>query len=140
MLLGGITANAQSVVQTVNSGAIEGPNASVSVGEIVVTPTSPNQSTSGLIGILAQNQTLSVPQLELTDYITVYPNPTTSGIFFRSQKSLAGETLSVVSITGQEVWHSSLTNEGSVDLSALSPGVYVVRLASINKTFKIVKN
>ncbi|HLN96199.1 MAG TPA: T9SS type A sorting domain-containing protein [Flavobacterium sp.] len=136
----GCVAYGQSVVQAVNSGAVIGTASSVSVGEIVVVPQNTNQSASGLIGILAQNQALSVDQLDVADGITVYPNPTTSGIFFKSQKSLAGEPLSVVSLTGQEVWHSSLTNEGSVDLSALSPGVYVVRLESINKTFKIVKN
>ncbi len=135
----GCVSYGQSVVQVVNSGSVIGTATSVSVGEIVI-PQNTNQSASGIIGILAQNQTLSVPQLDLAGGITVYPNPTTSGIFFKSQKSLAGETLSVVSLTGQEVLRKSISNEGGVDLAALLPGVYIVRLESNNKTFKIVKN
>lgn len=139
-LLFGCFAHGQSVIQTVNSGSVIGTASFVSVGEIVVVPQNPSQSSSGLIGILAQNQNLSVEQLDLADGITVYPNPTTAGIFFKSRQSLSGETVLVLSLTGQEVLRRNISSEGAIDLISLTPGVYVVRLQSNNQTFKIVKN
>jgi len=139
-LLIGIGANAQSIIQSVNSGAVVGTNSAISVGEIVVNPASPNQSASGLIGILAQNQMLSVEQLDLAEGVSVYPNPTTAGLFFKSKTPLTGEAISVVSPNGQEVLRRKVSSDGGVDLTLLTPGVYIVRLESKNKTFKIVKN
>lgn len=140
-ILTGCAANAQSVIQTVNSGSILGTASSVSVGEIVVVPQNQNQSQSGLIGIMAQTQSLAVPSLELSDRITVYPNPTVAGIFFKSETSLEGRSVSVFTVTGQLVSEKKITSENGVDLSQLAAGTYLVRFSDgKNKTFKIVKN
>lgn len=140
LLIVGISSNAQSVIQSVNSGSIISPGSSVSIGEIVVVPTNPNQSSSGLIGILTQTQ-LEVKELELTERIKVYPNPTTSVIYFETETNLADEKISVFNLAGQLVSESKITANNALDLSALSTGVYLIQFSNKNiKPFKIIKH
>ena len=121
--------NAQSVVQTVNSGSVISARSSISVGEIIVVPENQTQSNSGIIGILATTQEmLEVPQFEIAKNIIVYPNPTISKIFFETKESLTNETISVFSNSGQKVLTSKLTSDNSLDLTALSSGIYVIQL------------
>ena len=78
--------NAQTI-QTVNSGSLIASNSSISIGEIFVTPQTPNlSSASGIIGILTQvnNQNLEIKSLDLSKTITVYPNPTASLLTFNN--------------------------------------------------------
>lgn len=140
-LIGTLSASSQSVIQSVNSGSIIGTSSSVSVGEIVVVPVNQSQSSSGIIGILAQvNQTLEVPQLELSETITVYPNPTTSTVFFKTDTNLAEEKVSIFNISGQLVSQKRITGDNALDLSELTTGVYLIQFINKNiHSFKIIK-
>lgn len=132
----------QSTIQSVNSGSIITANSSVSIGEIVVNPVNQNQSSSGLIGILAQvnEQTLEVPEYELADDIIVSPNPTVASIQFKSEINLANENVAVYTTTGQLVSEKKIQSDNSVDLSELSSGIYIIQLATDSKkSFKIIK-
>lgn len=134
--------SAQTLVQSVNSGSLITTSSSVSIGEIVVVPANPNQTSSGLIAILAQStQTLEVPHLELAQNLTVYPNPTVSQIFFSSSETLSGKAVSVFNTSGQEVLKQAVSAENSIDLQSLPQGVYLIRFADkkIN-SFKIIKH
>ena len=136
-----LSANSQSVIQSVNSGSIISSSSSVSIGEIVVVPVNQTQSSSGIIGIFAQvNQTLEVPQLELSEKITVFPNPTMAMIYFQTEISLTDERISIFNLSGQLVSQKQITAENALDLSELSTGVYLIRFTnkSIN-SFKIIK-
>jgi hypothetical protein len=134
-----LISSSQSTIQTVNSGSIIGTLGSVSVGEIVVVPVNQSSSSSGIIGILVQ--TLEVPQLELSEKITVYPNPTTSSIYFQTTTSLLNEKVSIFKLSGQLVSQKQITNENALDLSELSTGVYLIQFANKNiKSFKIIKH
>ena len=139
-LIAGFSASSQSVIQSVNSGSIISSSSSVSIGEIVVVPTTQTQSSSGIIGILTQTQ-LEVPQLEIGAKITVYPNPTAAMIYFQTDTNLAEETVSVFTISGQLISQKQLTNSNSLDLSELPSGVYLIRFANKNiNPFKIIKH
>jgi len=134
---------AQSTIQSVNSGSIITASSSVSIGEIVVNPVNQNQSSSGLIGILAQvnEQTLEVPEYELADDIIVSPNPTVASIQFKSEINLANENVAVYTTTGQLVSEMKIQSDNSVDLSELSSGIYIIQLATDSKkSFKIIKH
>ncbi|MGC4040177.1 MAG: T9SS type A sorting domain-containing protein [Flavobacterium sp.] len=134
------SANSQSVVQSVNSGSIISPGSSVSIGEIVVVPANQNQASSGIIGILTQTQ-LEVTQLELSEKITVYPNPTTSIIYFQTGTHLADEKISVFNVSGQLVSQKNISGENALDLSELSTGIYLIQFTNKNiKPFKIIKH
>lgn len=134
---------AQSTIQSVNSGSIITANSSVSIGEIVVNPVNQNQSSSGLIGILAQvnEQTLEVPEYELADDIIVSPNPTVASIQFKSETNLMNENVAVYNTNGQLVSEKKIQSDNSVDLSELSSGIYIIQLTSDSKkSFKIIKH
>jgi len=136
-----ISIRSQSIVQTLNSGSIIGASSSISVGEIVVAPVNQSQSSSGIIGILAQvNQTLEVPQLDLSQTITVYPNPTTSTLIFKTDTNLSNEKVSVFNLSGQLISEKQITGENALDLSELSSGVYLIQFKNRNiNSFKIIK-
>jgi Secretion system C-terminal sorting domain len=143
LLLNTLLNYAQSTIQSVNSGSLITANSSVSIGEIVVNPVNQNQSSSGLIGILAQvnQQTLEVSQFELADDIIVSPNPTVASIQFRGGINLANENVAVYNTNGQLVSEKKIQSDNSVDLSELSSGIYIIQLTSDSKkSFKIIKH
>lgn len=133
---------AQTAIQSVNSGALITAGSSVSIGEIVVVPANENQTSSGLIAILAQSsQTLEVPELELAQNLKVYPNPTVSQIFFSGELDLSGKTVSVFNASGQQVLKSAVAADNSLNLQSLSQGIYLIQFEDKNiKTFKIIKH
>jgi hypothetical protein len=138
-LIAGISASSQSVIQSVNSGSIISTGSSVSIGEIVVIPENQTQSSSGIIGILTQTQ-LEVPQLELSERITVFPNPATAMIYFQTDRSLVDEKLSIFNLSGQLIAQKQITDGNALDLSELSTGVYLIRFTNKNiNPFKIIK-
>jgi len=139
-LIAGFTACSQSVIQSVNSGSIISPTSAVSIGEIVVVPQNQTQSSSGIIGILTQTQ-LEVPELELSDKITVYPNPTTSVVYFQTEADLGNEKISVFNLSGQLVSQKQITADNALDLSELSTGIYLIQFTNKNiNSFKIIKH
>ncbi|WP_445454143.1 T9SS type A sorting domain-containing protein [Flavobacterium sp. 25HG05S-40] len=139
VLITGLSASSQSVIQSVNSGSVISPSSSVSVGEIVVVPENQTQSSSGIIGILTQTQ-LEVPELELSDKITVYPNPSTSVIYFQTEVNLGDEKISIFNVSGQLVAQKQITSDNALDLSELSNGIYLIQFTNKNvKSFKIIK-
>ncbi|WP_162128542.1 T9SS type A sorting domain-containing protein [Flavobacterium phycosphaerae] len=136
------SASSQSVIQSVNSGSVIAANSSISVGEIVVVPQNQNQSSTGIIGLLAQTQqTLEVPQLELSAKIKVFPNPTTSAVYFETATKLTDEKVSIYTTSGQLVSEKKIGTDNSLDLSALQTGVYLIQFSSKNiNSFKIIKH
>lgn len=137
----GLVCQAQSVIQTVNSGSVIASKSSVSIGEIVVN--AQNQSNSGLIGILAQinAQTLEVSQYELADNMIVYPNPTVSKVFFQTDRNLKNKSVSVYNNTGQLVVEKQINSDNSLDLNELASGIYLIQFSDKNiKSFKIIKH
>ena len=136
-----ISVNSQSVIQSVNSGSIVGSNSSVSIGEIVVVPVNQSQSSSGIIGIFAQvTNPLEVTHLELSEKITVYPNPTTASIYFQTDTNLVDEKISIFNLSGQLISQKQITDDNALDLSELSTGVYLIQFTNKNiNSFKIIK-
>ncbi len=137
-----LTATSQSLIQSVNSGSIVALNSCVSVGEIVIVPQNQTQSSSGLIGILAQTQQqLEIPQLELSNRIKVFPNPTTATVNFVTETNLTDENISVYNLSGQLITQKKLTSDKSLDLSDLASGVYLIQFTNKNiNSFKIIKH
>lgn len=128
--------SAQSVVQSINSGGFVSSVSSISVGEIIV-----DNSPTGLIGIVAQinEQLLEVPQFEVSNTITVYPNPTSELIYFESNENLSNESISIYNVAGQIVLQKNIDNN-TVDLSRLVKGQYFIQFQNKkNKSFQIIK-
>jgi hypothetical protein len=137
-----LTAASQTVIQSVNSGSVIAASSSVSVGEIVIVPENQVQSSSGIIGILAQTQQpLEVPQLALSQNITVFPNPTATAIYFQTDLTLRDEKVSIFTLSGQLIREQSVAADNSIDLSSLSSGTYFIQFHNKNiNSFKIIKH
>lgn len=131
--------NAQSVIQSVNSGSVVSASSSVSIGEIVVVPENTSQSITGIIGILTQvnAQTLEVAQFDVSENVTAFPNPTTSKLFFESTRNLTNQRVLIYNELGQMVAEKSIDAKNSLDLESLSTGIYTVQFN--NKQFKSLK-
>lgn len=141
LLLISFSGNSQSVIQSVNSGSIISSSSSVSIGEIVVVPQNQNQSNSGIIGLLAQTQQpLEVPQLALNGKITVFPNPTTATVYFKTETNLLNEKVSIYNLSGKLISKKQITANDALDLTDLQAGVYLIQFNN-NKinSFKIIK-
>lgn len=134
--------NGQNLVQSINSGAIIGSTSSVSVGEIFVNPENENNSSSGIISILAtiNQETLTTPELNISENISVYPNPTTASIHFKADTDLENEKIFIYSNSGKLVKKTTINSSNSIDLSEFSTGIYFIQFES-NKynSFKIIK-
>ncbi len=140
-LIVAISGSSQTLLQSVNSGSIIGSGSAVSVGEIFVAPDNQSQPSSGLIGILAQvNNPLEVPQLELSEKITVFPNPTTAVIYFQTDINLTDEKIAIFNVSGQLISEKKMDAGNALDLSELSTGIYLIRFENKNiSSFKIIK-
>ena len=141
-ILIGPLCQAQSLVQTINSGSLISGGTMASIGEIVVIPETATQSASGIIGILAQNNaTLEVASFGISPEITVYPNPTTAAIFFKTNENLSGKKMAIYSNDGKLVGEQMVDHTNSLDLQGLPTGIYIIRTTDKNlKSFKIIKH
>lgn len=138
----GSLCQAQSLVQTINSGSIISGGTMASVGEIVVVSETATQSASGIIGILAQNNAmLEVASFEMSTEITAYPNPTTAAIFFNTKENLLGQKMAIYANDGKLVCEKVIDHANSLDLQGLPAGIYFIRATDKKlKSFKIIKH
>jgi len=65
--------------------------------------------------------------------ISVYPNPAFDKL---TVKGLSKFNAALYDICGKEVLNVNKTNDNSIDVSSLKPGVYMVQLKSAGKTYK----
>lgn len=130
----------QSVIGSVNTGAVSNNNLVYTVGEIFVNPTStPNEANSGLIGALSRIEFFVTginEQLTSTD-LRVFPNPTTGSVFFQSPDNDSFQQIMIYDQTGQLLIQQN--KAASIDLSTLPKGMYTITTdnSKIN-SFKIV--
>lgn len=77
-----------------------------------------------------------ISEIQITNEIVVYPNPTTDYLFVNSEEEI---TLRLFSIDGTQVL---LKKDNRIDLTGLSQGIYFLEVLThtINKKIKIIKN
>ena len=101
---------------------------------------------SGLVNVVqnpAINEVLTVveslstaaPDFPGTPGIHVFPNPSAGELYLQGNFDMVGSVYSVLDITGKRVLGGTLMN-GPLDVSALSPGTYLVRIDSPIGTFE----
>ena len=81
--------------------------------------------------------TLSVEE-NTKDKISIYPNPTTSNLYFKGQIT-NDLNVSVYDVLGKRVINSTVKLDQVLDVSKLSNGVYTLKLSDNNITYKFVK-
>lgn len=98
-----------------------------------------NFAEQGTFSLRLSNPSLGVGSFDTADFQT-YPNPVTDILNISYNKNITN--VSVFNLLGQEVFSkTSTTNISQIDLSNLSKGAYMVKVASedLVKTIKIVK-
>ena len=142
MVFFSLEANSQSTIGSTNSGAFSGPNFMYSVGEIYVLPdTNPDESNSGLMGILYQVvfNVSGLDEMMFTDDFRAYPNPTNKMLYFNIDSKSEVKNIFVLDINGKLIYTTDIS-ENTIDFSNLSSGIYFVKtnVDSIS-ALKIVK-
>ena len=76
-----------------------------------------------------------------SDYISIFPNPTTSIITVKSSLELIGKEYIIYDQLGKEVMSGIITSEETeIDLSNISEGVYLFKVGTdMQESFKIIK-
>jgi len=70
---------------------------------------------------------------------TIYPNPVSDKLLFKSSIVASIESVRMINMLGQNVWDTSKITEDGVSISHLTPGIYTVQLAKKDKTTQSVK-
>ncbi len=132
----------QSVISSVNTGAVSNTNLIYSVGEIFVNPTTnPNDANSGLIGALSRIEFFVTGLNEniMSNDLRVFPNPTTNSIYLQTSDMNSFQQVFVYDNTGRLVVHQN-TPTTSIDLTHLSNGIYTILTDNTKiNSFKIIK-
>lgn len=92
---------------------------------------------------LLREVSLGVSKNELAQAIKIFPNPTTSKVFF-DNSTFNFENVSVVNSLGQEVSKIKFeipSNNQEIDMSKLSSGIYILKFSNLegNKKIKIIR-
>jgi len=78
----------------------------------------------------------NIDETQATDAtITVSPNPANKIVQVKASSTLVGQSYVVTNMNGQQVAHGILSSDGSIDVSAWSSGMYILK--SGNTTVKI---
>jgi hypothetical protein len=132
----------QSIISSVNSGAVSNNNIVFSVGEIFVLPTStPDEANSGLMGVLSRVEffVTGLDEQLASDDTRAYPNPTSQSLFFSTTAQDAISEVFIFDNSGRLVATKTLANN-KVDLSELQTGIYFIKPnKSDNTSLKIIK-
>ncbi|WP_159022975.1 S8 family serine peptidase [Formosa sp. L2A11] len=88
-----------------------------------------------------EDATLSVlDKTEELDLI-MYPNPATNTVSFKTDASLTKINVTVFDVFGKQILERTLKTEEALDVSALSEGIYILRISAFDKitTKKLIK-
>lgn len=100
-----------------------------------------NPDFDGVFSIEGECETLSInDQVIEVSKLSFYPNPVTDVLYVKHK--LAVEGIDVFNLTGQKVMTTKVKTDGSVNLSSLPKGVYIVNATladGTNQTFKVIK-
>lgn len=90
------------------------------------------------IGAYELQSTLTISDVSTTDF-KIYPNPVSNILNIKTESQQFD--YSIYNVQGQEVLKSSSVKTSIIDVTSLPTGIYILKLASNNKTesFKIIK-
>lgn len=71
--------------------------------------------------------------------LNIYPNPTSSVLNFKGLAS-ENQNIQIYDVVGKVILKTTIANNESLDVSALSNGFYTIHFAETNKSIKFIKN
>ena len=94
-------------------------------GWVIASPSSP--------GVQNADQTLRVARNEIAGF-AMYPNPVTNGTFSITSNNSIEKNIEIFSVSGQQVYKSSVKSRENIDISNLTTGSYFIRVEEEGKT------
>lgn len=59
--------------------------------------------------------------------LTFYPNPVSNGKIYITSKSTADKDVIIYDVLGKKVFQATLNNTKELNISSISPGVYIIK-------------
>ncbi len=96
-------------------------------GTVIVTATAADGGgATATKTITISNQTVGINEVNLTNQITVYPNPASNMLTIKTINNLAIQQLSFLDITGKLI--AQFMNQTEIDLTNIANGVYLLNI------------
>jgi hypothetical protein len=93
-----------------------------------------NLYVAGTAGKILEKSVLGIKETGNESVMKIYPNPSTTGIFYLQKKDAHPLEIQVYTITGEQVFaHSAFTGQ-VLDLSGLPGGTYLLRYGTVEET------
>ena len=83
--------------------------------------------------LINTGQTLSVAKNQIAGF-AMYPNPVTDGTFSITSNNSVEKNIEIFSVSGQQVYKSSVKSRENIDISNLTTGSYFIRVEEEGKT------
>jgi uncharacterized protein YjdB len=80
--------------------------------------------------ITISNQTIGINEVNLTNKITVYPNPASNTLTIKTINNLTIQQLQLLDITGKVI--AQFNNQTEIDVSAMANGMYLLQIQTLN--------
>ena len=80
-------------------------------------------------------ESISIPEIDLSNEILLYPNPTRGMIFFSYRDNMIVEFITIYNQLGKNIYRKSNFND-RVDVSMFGQGLYIIELTSTNNNFR----
>jgi len=85
-------------------------------------------------------ENVSLDEMNVSDFITVYPNPVSSLLYISISETFIGKRMDVIDCFGKVVYSASLnTVNNEINLINLATGIYHVRIDENPTLYRIVK-
>ena len=86
-------------------------------------------------------QTLSNPEFDANNHLSVYPNPAQTVLYVKTETPELNESFVVVDLNGRVMLEGNLNTEtNTIHVENLSSGIYFIKSGNGNKSLKFVKN
>ena len=86
--------------------------------------------------------TLGLGDVNLERAVSIYPNPATTELHVETTSGITISEIQVYNITGKQVMHLNNVSNGTLDISALTSGIYLIKMQVDDQVVikKLVKN
>lgn len=79
-----------------------------------------------ITGSVSAQSAKHISEENQNESFSIYPNPATGGKVFLSSKSSDLKEIEIFDILGKKVMQTAVTNNKEINISGLTPGIYII--------------
>lgn len=121
---------------------IQADSASIGLGAYYVfnpTPIAQGNSILYVDNLSFDNLIMSVSETTIENEVAIFPNPSNGKLTVNFPKNMSEQvTITILNPFGQQIFSQNISNKigkATLDVSQISNGFYILRIASVNQTF-----